>query len=118
MTMVDDRLVSGAAVLRLGPASMNDVRSSSRRRRARRRPTRFAGSRPLSVQRRIDASLTFKKVAASRVVRSRSRATGISLRLAALIGSTADQVSGSSPSQRAGFLRALTVKDNVGGPQT
>ncbi len=47
---------------------MKSSRSSSLKRRARRRPTRLAGSSPASAHRRNDASLARRKRAASRVV--------------------------------------------------
>ena len=47
---------------------MNRRRSSSLNRRARRRPTRLAGSSPASAHRRNDASLARRNRAASRVV--------------------------------------------------
>src|ERR1700737_2275948 len=54
------------------PAPRNRLRSASLNRRSRRRPTRRAGRRALSLQRRIDAWLTRRKRAASAVFSSLS----------------------------------------------
>src|SRR5260221_8114107 len=59
-----------AAAGRRSPEALprNSRRSLGAKRRSRRRPTRRAGSRPESLQRRIAASLTLRNWAASRVL--------------------------------------------------
>src|SRR6202048_4176243 len=65
--------MAAAALVVLGiPAPRNRLRSASLNRRSRRRPTRRAGSRALSLQRRIEPWLTRRKRAASAVLSSLS----------------------------------------------
>src|SRR5260370_1480532 len=65
--------------LRVGTCSTNAMRSASAKRRSRRRPTRPLGSRPESLQRRIDASLTRRNRAASLVFSFRSASIQLSV---------------------------------------